>query len=255
MSCGEKYRLMYVKKMEMPVATPLIIGRVVHKAVEENLKRKMESGVLMQEEEYLDVVVDSSIEEMKDKDIEFKEGETEQDVNRTISTLANLHYTNVAPKLNPAAIEQKVTIPLTENYDFLGIIDLINLSDSGEHEIHDLKCKGKRPSKGDADESIQFTGYAFAVSYLKSVEGVDLNVNPDRIKILQTSLVSNKTPVVDQQESTRGPSHFRQFIDLFQRVAHGIKSEAFYPGSVSGFGSTCGYCQYTKICIFRAQEV
>src|SRR6185436_4945942 len=81
--------------------------------------------------------------------------------------LAELHATDVAPRLNPTVIQRKWTIELP-NYP----MDLTGWTDIEEgNVVRDTKTTGKTPRVDEAHFSDQLTLYALAKRVLDKTEG------------------------------------------------------------------------------------
>lgn len=256
-SCGYKYYLQYVKKVPTPTPSFFVGGRAVHGAVERELEVIKEFGRPMEDGEYTDLVNDQIIQAFDVGDIEYGKGEDEETLKAKIKALAELYHKKVAPNIKPLLVEEWFEIDMFGPFNLNGKIDLCHEVD-GYADISDLKTANSRPQKGTAAKSFQLTVYAFALEYINNFRNLGLNLRENGVGVGLTSLVANKTPVVDYQYTddrgeylVRGPEDFKQFINVFEAVAEGISKEVFVPGPVSGYGSSCDYCSFNKVCKYQ----
>lgn len=227
--CPAQYKFRYVDGIILPPRSALVKGKAVHRGQEHNYRQKIES--------YKDVAL-SEVQEVTAAEFESLAPETEwgkdEDPGKikdeTIS-LASLYHAEVAPKVQPILVEEKVTVDF-ENTDYalLGFIDV--LDDKGY--IRDTKTASRTPGQDEAARSLQLTAYALAHRELMGVpeSGVKLDY-----------LVQTKSPKVVTLEAKRSERDIKRFLNIVGRVAEAIRSQIFYPNPNSFMCSekNCGY--------------
>lgn len=226
--CPAQYKFRYIDGLILPPKTALTKGKSVHKGIEHNYTQKIET--------FQDVKL-SEVQEVTAAEFEALAPETDFEgadpgkvKDETIS-LVTLYHKNVAPTVQPVAVEQKVEVEFENTpYTLLGYIDV--LDDNGY--IRDTKTAAKSPSENEVNKSLQLTAYAMAhrTLYGKEEAGVKLDY-----------LVQTKTPKVVTLEGKRTQKDIDRFLKIMGMVAHAIENQIFYPNENNYLCSPdkCGY--------------
>jgi hypothetical protein len=168
MKCLEAFRRRYIEGEVIPPGIALIVGTGTHRAVERNLKSKMERGVLLPDEEVAETARDAVVSawdagvrldpEEAAKGIKKARAEA---VDRAVR-LANLHHKQLAPAISPTAVERSWAVSL-KGYpvDLVGQIDIQEAA-----RIRDTKTSQKSPAPDAASKSLQLIAYSLAVRVL-----------------------------------------------------------------------------------------
>ena len=235
LKCPRQYEFRYMQKIKSPPNAAMTQGSVVHKAVETNFRQKIETGVDLP----LDSVKDACADAHKDmftKDVILGEGDTIGKLKDQAVSLVEIHHKEIAPRVQPAAVEQKFNLDLGEEFPFtlLGFIDLVEKDGT----IADLKVKGKRVSQADLDEDMQFTCYSLARRIItgEAEPGMRMDI-----------LLKNKIPKAVQMTTTRTNADCRFFLGQVEQVGNAIKTGIFYPNT-NGWHCSENWCGYWDMC-------
>ncbi len=232
--CPAQYCLRYVKGITMPPTRALTVGKVVHSAIEQNYKQKMQSGLDLP----LDVVKDLAATEFDRQALFTDWGEDDPGKAKDEAiALATLYHQEVAPTIMPVAVELRVEVEFENvDYNLLGFIDLIDQ----DGYIRDTKTASRTPSEDEADKSLQLTTYylAYQINFGRDPAGVKLDY-----------LVSTKTPkyVQLQPKRKRTQADVDRLLRLIGQVAAAISAGHFYPNPTSFLYSEKN-CQYWHHC-------
>ena len=249
-NCGMQYRYRYVDGIRTRPGVALITGTGTHKSVEENLRHKIATGHLLDEDQVADIARDA-VNQAWDRegvtlvDEENLDGE-ERVRGKTVDVavkLARLHHTDLAPSLEPIAVERQFTLELPGRpVNLAGTID-IEEADG----IRDTKTFAKRPRQVDVDRSIQLDLYGLAK---KTLDGK----NPRRIAL--DVLVKNKTPALQVYQTTRDDSDYQALLMRVDAVTSAIQSGMFLPTTPDNWRCSAKFCGYYDLCPFgRKQRV
>ena len=239
--CGEQWRRRYLEGEKTPPGISGIIGKGVHKGSEINLKSKLQTG----QDLPLDVLQDVAAEgydkalsngvfipadELPGAKIVMAEGK-----DATVS-LATLYHNEVAPKIRPTLVEEKVTINLPEVE--LPIVTVLDCYDE-DKILHETKTSGKRWVKSRAHTSPQPPLYREAV---KEITGEYPKSSVFDI------LVNNKTPVLQRIETFRGEDEIKILAQHFNIMLNCIKAGIFPPAQPDHWCCSMKYCGYFFTC-------
>lgn len=246
--CGIQYEFRYMKGIKIPPPVAIITGIGVHHGIAKNLTAKIEVGNLLPVEAVNEITRDRVLAEWGngvtlDED-EIKEGADKVKgaaVDKAVS-LGSLHHKELAPTLQPKAVERPWVLDV-EGHDIqlAGTIDI-----QEEKTLRDTKTAGKSPAADQAAKSVQLTAYALAVQQIdgKLPESVRLDY-----------LVANKTPKLVQLESKRTVEDFPYFLHRVQKAVEVIKSGMFMPASPDSWQCSEHFCGYWNICPYSARPM
>src|SRR3990167_6950934 len=115
---GEQYYRRYVKGEKIPPAVAMVIGSATHKSIQVNLTSVIQGSELLSVEQVQDVARDE-LEGLWKSGVALSEEEivtglkaVKGDAIDTAVALSALHRTDLAPKLQPTAVERKFVIKL-----------------------------------------------------------------------------------------------------------------------------------------------
>lgn len=260
LTCGHRFYLRYVKAIHRPKAVNLAVGSAVHASAGMNLIHKVANQKLMPESDVLDHSRDAI-------SFEIGEGEGLSDdglrpinlkrqaeiVDETVA-FSRVHYNQVAPQARPTTIEQEVNgrvlvLPSVEwayvlemthwPYNIAGKLDLLNLNDQGEFDIHDTKTTRKSPSDDVADANIQMTPYSMAVHYILK-QDYPIKSSLDYLVIGRKS----KADEAVSRETERNALHEKFFLRIFERAVKAIEAGIFLPADPGHYSRPCSLCEY-----------
>jgi hypothetical protein len=251
--CGVQFQRRYGARFGVwdteeiiPPGVALVTGISTHKSIEANLSNKIMHKALLPVEEIQAIAADSvhaqfngglMLTEEEAADVSKTHDET---VDVAVK-LATLHYDELAPNIEPVAIEEPWVIALKDQpYDLAGRIDIRE-----EKAIRDTKTAKASPNQDDA-RSMQMAVYSLAYK-------VTHGALPERVYI--DSLVKTKTPKAvtveaTPEESWLSPVKFRiiRAIEIIDTVKSG--KAAFTPADPGHWCCTKKFCGYAATCPF-----
>lgn len=243
--CQLQYRYRYIEDKIKPPAIAAVIGTSTHKAVEADLKHKYNEGELMPEDAVADAARDELVNQWAagvklDRNKPIKKGEA---IDQAVA-LSILHHTDVAPEIEPIAIERPFGVQVSEDIRLTGHIDV-----QVANMIRDTKTIKGKPSAMKGDH------YAQAQLYAVGAMVTDGEL-PKGIKI--DYLVKNKKPVYVSHEAPVTEKTAQAALDrltLVSRViARAMESGDFLPAPSDHWACTEKWCGYYDECPFGAAK-
>ncbi len=237
--CGEQYRRRYVMGEIIPPNTNMVIGTAGHKSIEVNLNEKIKSGLLLP----LSMVTDAARDGLNsawnqgvmldaDEKIVGVKATKNEAINMAVS-LAELHYNELAPIINPVCLERKFELSIKEHgYELTGRIDI-----EGVDFLRDTKTSSLKKS-GAAQVSGQLTMYGLA----RRVEGRPVK------KFYLDTLLKTKVPAVDLQETTRDEEDYAAFMRRIKSAIGQIEAGMFPPSNTDNWWCSPKWCGYWATC-------
>lgn len=257
--CPMQFKFRYVDGLKRaPAGVQMTIGSAVHKGAEVTFKHKMKFNELLTPEDQNDATRDALIDAWdgdEEKDIDPVELTAEEKAIGKAKTkdkaidiavaLSDLHAKELAPTIMPYTVEEKFRLEIDgAKYDLLGYLDVTERHDLGDGEVlklRDLKTKGKSPSKGEADETLQFSIYALAMFTMHGKL-------PDAI--VMDCLVKTKTPKLVQQHTTRTKPQMIQLLQRIRITLEAIETGVFPPTDPTNWWCGDKWCGYWSDCPF-----
>lgn len=246
--CGLQFFFRYDRGIRRPPAARMIRGSAGHASIEANLEHKMATQELLPLNEAEAIAADT-YEHLWSVGVSLTDDEKSEGT-KTVKgrfldgavKAARVHHQKRAPELWPVFVEKyfKIKVP-GRPWGMAGTIDIVE-SDA----VWDNKITGKSPSKGDADSSIQLTGYGIGKKVL-------LGRAPDR-----TGLDYIVTPKVKDAyhkpiESSRGPADYQAYLKRCQRVYAQLQRGVFLPAPAQAWWCSKTWCGYWDLCPFGAR--
>lgn len=241
--CGVQYAFRYLEGIKSPPGIAMLIGKGTGMAVEQDLKHKMAEGELLTLDQVKDAARDAVnsewleeepvlTKEEKEKGAATVKGETVD----TCVTLAALHHNEIAPGIEPIAVEHawRVEIPQA-SHDLIGFMDVLE-----EGRVRDLKTKAKKPSQNDMDRDLQLSTYALA-------HKVTRGTLPE---LYFDVLLKKKKPEAITLKTTRDADDLRQLIDRFLLACDVVKGGVFMPAPTDSWMCSKKWCGYWDKCSF-----
>jgi CRISPR/Cas system-associated exonuclease Cas4 (RecB family) len=227
--CPAQYYFKYIQDMKAPSNGAMTFGKAVHKAIEYYFKGKLEYGQEASLSEVQDVFATTI---NKSDNTEWGEEKPDAVKDEGVKTL-ELYMKEVAPTIQPKAIEQEIRVPFGD-YELLGYIDLIDQNDV----IIDTKTTKKTPSAGMLTNGLQLSAYTMAHQFLTGNDPTGVRLD---------YIVRLKTPKIVQIESKKTSHDVNRFLGIMDRVVRNIKEANFYPNPTC---MTCNpkSCSYFEIC-------
>jgi hypothetical protein len=245
--CGVQYDYRYNQGIKIPPAVTMVVGTQTHKTVEMNLNSKIEKGELLPTEQIADAAATGMTEAWDTQEIAIDEDDKTKDlkqikgesIDKTVR-LSVLHAENLAPTLEPKAVERKWVLELPNYpFDLAGTIDIEEINGV----IRDTKTAGKSPSADAADVSEQLSIYGMAKQVIDG--------EPPPLMYLDV-LVDNKTPIVKTLETTRDKDQNMRTLSRMERAMQIIEKGAFTPAPADAWFCSRRFCGYHAICHYAS---
>lgn len=261
--CGERYRLRYVEGKRLGSSYRMIVGTAVHKAGAEahtRVKRARDAGASIVEA----VMEIPSQEEMEGlAESAFLHEETEggvvlsEDERATGRLLvrerqrwrarraANVYRTQIAPRVDPIAIERKFEVrPKGMNIALTGVVDLAHQDPLSGKVIVDTKVTGRRPAHDAADKSLQLTMYY-------TFEAIATGVPPSRVALNYVVQPDGDQPgSVVPLVTTRNADNVRALIERIGAAEKSIRAGVFVPANADHWTCSEKFCEFWQVCKF-----
>ena len=227
LDCQARWWFKYGLQLPESKTSSLALGLAIHRALEVNFREKLEThedldtlGVVM-------IFRDTWMEQAGQT--QFAGDESQQDLRRLGERLVAKYMDEVAPKIEPAAVELEVQGEIS-GVSVQGRVDLQDV----DGRLIDIKTASRRPSYVSAD-------YAFQLAtYRQITPGASGEVRVD-------SLVKTQTPQIVQQSYTVGEADLRATQVLFPLVHDAMASGIYCPNRQSLLCSQ-RHCSFWKSC-------
>lgn len=247
--CAKQWELLYVLGIRGKPSLRASRGIAVHRAVEVNMRQKIQSKTDLPFTDVLDAFSDSYDEETADG-YEAREGETLGSVKDDGYKLTDLHHTQVAPKIQPVFVEEPISFDINGQV-WTGQIDIgeeVPTNLWGEEEtgilVRDTKTASRRPSP--EQYAINMTGYAL---------GTRVSTGKREAGVVFDYLVATQKPYYEKIEQPPiSDEGVRSFAYLVGNVTDSIKKGAFPANGLTSPG-VCDWCGVRAQCpAYRAKN-
>lgn len=233
----------------IPPGIALGVGIAVHKSVEANLRKKMETGRPLQAGEAETVAYDHLDNMFETAEMMFSDDEA-ADLKGTMGAaldqavaLSRLHYAQVAPSIDPVALEEPFVIELA-NYP----IDLAGRKDIRvkDGSLRDTKTSGKTPAETD--------GWTPQMAMYSLSEKIERKALPPRVSL--DFLIKTKTPKVVTLTTEKPTEAMIQpllrRVERATEIIDAVKSgkQAFAPAQANDWVCTSRFCGFAQSCPF-----
>jgi hypothetical protein len=248
--CGEAFRRRYIERERLRPTAPLVVGKAVDLATNQNLQNKIDRDEFLPVEQVQETARDSAQATMDEEGLEVPADERALGENRARGAaidkavrLARKHSVSLAPRLKPKLVQQRwaITIPGIP-FDIVGTRDL----DETNGDIRDLKTSGKTPPADMVHRSDQLTLYALAKFAVEKEP-------PPRVW-LDTIVDLKKGPTVVSSSSRRGREDFAVMLNRIENAAEVLEKGAFTPARQTDWFCSASWCGFFASCKFARQS-
>lgn len=225
LKCQQMYYWRYVMGKRVPPGVALVIGKGAHGSAEKDLVNKQEWGELLSDEAVADHARDATVKAWEKEEPVRHDGDPDKGgAVDTAVALAGLHHKQLAPKIEPVAVERGFRLEIPDfPYDVVGYVDV-----EEERRIRDLKTSAKTPPEDAAEKSDQLSIYALEAA----VRGAP------KQEVAMDHLVKTSRPQVVTRTATRGPEDHARLMLKLEIAAKVIQSGNFLPCAPDSW--TCG---------------
>ena len=227
MDCQVRWRFKYVLRLKDPQNGNLALGRAFHACLTHNFNQKIETredlpitGVLALFREAWALELELT---------EFRDDEDPSELAACGVALVAKYMAEVAPTIDPAAVEVRVTGEIGRVH-VQGWVDLLDV----DGRVIDIKTAARRPSGIDPDHRFQIA------TYIQLLPGASGEARVD-------TLVKTKAPKIVSQSFQVNEQDLRATRTLYPLAQRVMKAEAFVPNRRS---ITCSRrnCSFWRHC-------
>lgn len=231
--CNLQFYWRYCKGLKIPPAGAIVLGKSVHKGLEENFRHKIQTKIDLSLNKVLEAYAAFFDMTKQEEEIDW-EGECPGKLKDEGIGLIKVYHKITAPAIQPIAVEEAFELAF-ENvpYTLKGYLDLIDQNKI----IRDTKTAKKSYPQDAAQNDIQLTAYNLGYKYTKGEEPKSLCFDV---------MVRTKQPKVQTLQSPpRTHAQLTRFLKLLGSIAQAIKTGIFYPCENK---QVCSWCGYKDIC-------
>lgn len=246
--CGAQFERRYMRGERLPPGMGAITGKGVDSAVNHNLDTRINTGKPAEEAEVLDLARDTVKAEWENgvaEDADYKRSGGRLAQGRAIDDavrLAELHYRDVAPLLDPLAVQREWVIDdAASGAQLVGTIDVLNRAKQ-RVQIIDTKTGKRSPNESVAYTSLQLTGYALAL--------VVIDKEPAPVSVGLDYLVKTETAKYVPVRAERHLADFAHLAERLRRAEEIRKAGAFQPAPLDAWWCSADWCGYHSTCRF-----
>jgi putative RecB family exonuclease len=229
--CPLQYKFRYIDNLKIPPTSSLTLGKSIHSALEGNYRQKIESKQDLPMIQVTNMFADSW--ESQVKETTFSEDEKAGTIKDDGVKMVKVYHDQISPTIQPKLVEKEFNLSFENvRYTLKGIIDLVD----SEGTIIDHKTSKRSMVPDEVTSNIQLTCYSLAYRAIFSAEEKELRFDV---------MVRNKTPKIQQIQTTRTQADIDRFLKLMGYVSKAIEQGIFYPCEDR---QTCSWCGYRDIC-------
>lgn len=232
--CPLQYYWRYVEGLKVPPPSAVVFGLATHRAVEHNYRHKLRSGEDRPTEEIQEVFAEEF--DRLAPEAQWEEGEKPGEVKDEGIRTTELYMREVAPKTDPAAVEEPFEVEFGNvEYTLKGVVDLVDRKGT----IIDTKTSKRTPAEDQLAKDLQLTAYS--LGYRTAVGVPEAGLRMDYI-------VRTKSPkIVSLSAEPRDQKELDRLLKLIGYVARAIRDELYFP-QPHNFTCTPNGCGYWNIC-------
>lgn len=242
--CQLQFRYRYLEGKVKPPSAAAAIGTATHKAIELNLRAKLETGELMP----LDAVKDAARDNISNQWAAGVAPDPDEPVSQGAAVdeavgLAEVHHTEVAPKVAPVAIERGVGVQIHAGLIVTGHVDV-----EEANGIRDTKTIGQTPSAIKSEHLAQ--GQLYAVALLANKGALPGSLTIDYlVKLKREKRALTLVAPITQETAQRALDRVVLTARVIERA---IQTGDFLPAAASGWACSEKWCGYWQSCPFGA---
>jgi len=227
MDCQMRWWFKYGLKVPDPATANMALGRAVHSSLGENFDQKVDTREDLPTEGVVALFREAWANEIEQT--EFRDEEDTKELAATGEALVTKYMDQIAPKIDPAAVELKVEGEIA-GISVRGWIDLLDV----EGRVIDIKTAKAKPSSIEPMHKFQVATYAYLMAGASGEGRID-------------TLVKTKTPQVISQNFQITAEEVRGVQTLYPAAQEAMRQQRLMPNRLS---MTCSRrnCSYWRHC-------
>jgi RecB family exonuclease len=238
-SCPAKWAFRKVYRLPDPPTGARTLGSAVHSAIAENFNQKLETrrdlpaaGVITLFRLAWDLLVRGAYPARRGRTelaTEFRDEENPAEMKQQGETLVRLYMDQVAPHIEPAAVELPVSGRIG-GVSVRGVIDLLDV----HGRVIDLKTAARKPSEISPDYRMQVASYALLAPRANGTARLD-------------TITKTKKPAVHSAEFAVDQPDIDQAVRTYPAVQQAMRAGVFFPNR-GHFACSRSHCSYWRNC-------
>lgn len=245
--CPAQFEHRYINGEIIPPGIAARRGSATHKAAQVNHEQKLHSHEDLPVSDLQDAARDEYVRLVKEegvfipKDKVSEKGKLLAEGQDAATRLTKLYREDLAPAIQPALVEEKLTVDVGLALPLQGTIDVLTI----DNWLPDLKTADKSKPAGEADTSLQLSFYAGMVAHHtgKWPEKISLEI-----------LVNNKEPKLQSLLTKRGPADFANLLLRLQIFIAQLETGLFPPCDPGAWVCSPAWCGYWWTCKYSANR-
>lgn len=256
-TCGRKYRLQYVDRLE-PIVTAgsLVFGSAMHAALAQYLTATA-FGLTVDPVAAFDAIW---TEANRNQAIEFSTGWSPEDMQATGRRLLERFledwptrgWTVAVDRDGVPLVERELTVRLPNQDTYIAIVDVVVQDQAGKTILLDFKTPASASTEAFVALSDQLLGYQAVVDAHADALGIGPVQQLGFYELLKKKIpktARGEGPTVDVRPTgRRSAEDITEFMDELGRVARDIREGRFAKRPMDAFNSPCALCPYTAVC-------
>jgi len=250
--CARQWAFRYVENRKVKPSGAMKQSGVFHTVAEVNYRQKMHTREDMTSEEMTDYFSDLFETEWEREELmPLQAGESKGGFKDQGIDIVREHRLNIAPLVQPLAVEQKFELTLGKDDYSFGLSGRIDVIDSSR-AIRDNKAIGRTPSQDEIDRDIQLSTYSLANRVLLRHQNPEMDI-AELQKLIEPELtldaiIKTKRPEARVFRTRRSREGLRMHLNTIGNIAKAIRADAF-PRNPTGWWCSEKWCGYWKDCM------
>lgn len=237
--CGLQYKYRYEEGIIAPPSGAMLVGKATHEAIEANLRAKM-AGESCPVEEVVELAhgacrrmwaesppVDAGEDLLVPADDAGKASDL-------AGTLARLHAVEVAPALDPVAVEERCVLALEGPFDVVMVKDVVERDGT----VRDTKTSGRSPAKTAAETSDQLALYSAHAAA----------IGKPALRVVLDYLVATKQPKYVPLAARLTDLDHARVLHRVRLAGEVIRAGNFMPAASDNWCCSPARCGYWSMC-------
>lgn len=232
LKCQKQYEFRHIRGMVVPPKSALTVGRAVDTGVTHNLAQKIETRTDVPLDEVLDQYSTQFDKDAPDTDWDGDDAGAQKDLG---AKLVELYHRDVAPDVQPVAVQDQFRIEFESGYALGGTSDVID--ENGF--IRDTKTSKAKYDDDAVSNSLQATvyDYAYEAKNGKKAKGFIFDV-----------LKKTKKPEYQKVQGEVSDHQREMTFEAINTMHENIKTGRFLPAPEGAWWCSKDWCGYWSLC-------